>query len=328
MRSIRRSGWAPGRRGLRDRRAPQEGGTRPRRGGAPSGPDLRPCDGSSGPTRTSCPAACCNVSSSRWRSRPSRRCSSWTSRRRRSTRPSRPRCSISWLCFARSSTARSCSSATTSPSSPRCATASASCTPARLSSKGPAQEVFEDPRHPYTVGLLRCIPRRGHRKDHGRLDTIPGFLPAPGTVPSGCIFAERCALANGALRHRGAAALRGERTRVSRCHFHDQAPSTAEGDARKTCGSLRADEAARADHPAQERVEDRSGSRRARAGARRRQSRHPARRDARPGRRVGKRQDDARPRAARAHGPGPGLDDRARGQRARIRPRRPGAASS
>ena len=46
--------------------------------------------------------------------------------------------------------------------------------------EGPAQEVFEQPRHPYTVGLLRCIPRRGLRKDHGRLDTIPGFLPAPG----------------------------------------------------------------------------------------------------------------------------------------------------
>ena len=46
--------------------------------------------------------------------------------------------------------------------------------------QGPAQQVFEEPRHPYTVGLLRCIPRRGHRKDHGRLDTIPGFLPAPG----------------------------------------------------------------------------------------------------------------------------------------------------
>src|SRR5262249_21478934 len=64
-----------------------------------------------------------------------------------------------------------------------------------LVEQGPALEVFEQPRHPYTVGLLRCIPRRGQRKDHGRLDTIPGFLPAPGEVPSGCIFAARCALA-------------------------------------------------------------------------------------------------------------------------------------
>jgi len=44
-----------------------------------------------------------------------------------------------------------------------------------LVEEGPAREVFEQPRHPYTVGLLRCIPQAGQRKDHGRLDTIPGF---------------------------------------------------------------------------------------------------------------------------------------------------------
>ncbi|HEX9063596.1 MAG TPA: ABC transporter ATP-binding protein [Streptosporangiaceae bacterium] len=60
--------------------------------------------------------------------------------------------------------------------------------------EGPAGVVFEQPEHPYTVGLLRCIPRRGQRKDHGRLDAIPGFLPAPGQQVAGCIFAERCAL--------------------------------------------------------------------------------------------------------------------------------------
>src|SRR5487761_1614558 len=64
-----------------------------------------------------------------------------------------------------------------------------------LVEEGPAQAVFDDPRHPYTVGLLRCIPRRGQRKDHDRLDTIPGFLPAPGHSLPGCVFAPRCALA-------------------------------------------------------------------------------------------------------------------------------------
>ena len=54
-----------------------------------------------------------------------------------------------------------------------------------LVEQGPALEVFENPRHPYTVGLLRCVPRRGQRKDHGRLDTIPGFLPGPGEVRDG-----------------------------------------------------------------------------------------------------------------------------------------------
>ena len=64
-----------------------------------------------------------------------------------------------------------------------------------LVEEGPARTVFENPRHPYTVGLLRCIPRLGQRKDADRLDTIPGFLPTPGHAMTGCIFAPRCALA-------------------------------------------------------------------------------------------------------------------------------------
>src|SRR5262249_44718055 len=47
----------------------------------------------------------------------------------------------------------------------------------RLVEEGDVDAVLQDPRHPYTVGLLRCVPRGGVRKDHGRLDTIPGFLP-------------------------------------------------------------------------------------------------------------------------------------------------------
>ena len=69
-----------------------------------------------------------------------------------------------------------------------------------LIEEGPAREVFDQPRHPYTVGLLRCIPRRGQRKDHGRLDTIPGFLPTPGDEPTGCIFAPRCPIAEDQCR--------------------------------------------------------------------------------------------------------------------------------
>jgi peptide/nickel transport system ATP-binding protein len=89
--------------------------------------------------------------------------------------------------------------------------------------QGPAQEVFEQPRHPYTVGLLRCIPRRGQRKDHGRLDTIPGFLPAPGEVPTGCVFAKRCALADDRCRTEAPPMYVISGTRGSRCHYHERA---------------------------------------------------------------------------------------------------------
>ena len=66
----------------------------------------------------------------------------------------------------------------------------------RLVEEGPVDTVLQDPRHPYTVGLLRCIPRGGVRKDKGRLDTIPGFMPSLGSDITGCVFAGRCMLAD------------------------------------------------------------------------------------------------------------------------------------
>ncbi|HLI02402.1 MAG TPA: ABC transporter ATP-binding protein, partial [Acidimicrobiales bacterium] len=65
----------------------------------------------------------------------------------------------------------------------------------RLVEEGQARQVFDDPRHPYTAALLRCVPRRGMRKDVLRLDPIPGFLPQLGEAPPGCPFAPRCPLA-------------------------------------------------------------------------------------------------------------------------------------
>src|SRR5712692_296573 len=91
-----------------------------------------------------------------------------------------------------------------------------------LIEEGPAREVFDQPRHPYTVGLLRCIPRRGQRKDHGRLDTIPGFLPAPGEVPVGCVFAQRCALADERCRTESPPPYEVTATRTARCHYHER----------------------------------------------------------------------------------------------------------
>jgi len=93
-----------------------------------------------------------------------------------------------------------------------------------LLEQGPAREVFENPRHPYTVGLLRCIPRRGQRKDNDRLDTIPGFLPTPGHNMTGCVFAPRCALVQDKCRTAEPPFFRVSDLRTSRCYFHEQAP--------------------------------------------------------------------------------------------------------
>ncbi len=94
-----------------------------------------------------------------------------------------------------------------------------------LVEEGPAAAVFADPRHPYTVGLLRCIPRRGQRKDRDRLDTIPGFQPAPGSVPAGCVFAPRCGLARDVCRSAAPPFFGTGAARAARCYFHEQAPA-------------------------------------------------------------------------------------------------------
>ena len=92
-----------------------------------------------------------------------------------------------------------------------------------LVEEGPARQVFDDPRHPYTVGLLRCIPRRDTLKGREMLDTIPGFLPAPGQVAEGCIFADRCGLAEDRCRTESPPPYDAGPGRRSRCHFHDRA---------------------------------------------------------------------------------------------------------
>jgi peptide/nickel transport system ATP-binding protein len=89
--------------------------------------------------------------------------------------------------------------------------------------EGPAQQVFSDPRHPYTVGLLRCIPRREATKSRARLDTIPGFLPRPGELPPACIFAPRCGLVQDRCRTESPPMYDVGPGRGARCHFHDQA---------------------------------------------------------------------------------------------------------
>ena len=93
----------------------------------------------------------------------------------------------------------------------------------RLVEEGPVETVLRDPRHPYTVGLLRCVPRGGLRKDHGRLDTIPGFLPSLGADLPGCVFADRCALADDRCQVEEPSLESVGVGHESRCWHHDRA---------------------------------------------------------------------------------------------------------
>jgi len=59
--------------------------------------------------------------------------------------------------------------------------------------KGPVREVFHNPRHPYTMGLLACVPRLGESKWESLLHPIRGRVPPPAERPKDeCIFAPRC----------------------------------------------------------------------------------------------------------------------------------------
>jgi oligopeptide/dipeptide ABC transporter ATP-binding protein len=60
----------------------------------------------------------------------------------------------------------------------------------RIVEKGPAREVLERPRHPYTAGLLRASPQLVRHK----LEPIPGTVPSLTALPSGCAFEPRCTL--------------------------------------------------------------------------------------------------------------------------------------
>jgi peptide/nickel transport system ATP-binding protein len=66
----------------------------------------------------------------------------------------------------------------------------------KLVEEGDAVEVFEQPKHPYTIGLLQCLPRHGIRKTERALFTIPGGLPQIGTELPTCVYVDRCALAD------------------------------------------------------------------------------------------------------------------------------------
>ncbi|WP_245624906.1 ABC transporter ATP-binding protein [Jannaschia seosinensis] len=58
---------------------------------------------------------------------------------------------------------------------------------------GPADAIFNDPQHPYTIGLMSSMPRLTGPRE--RLTTVPGTVPTVETMPAGCRFSTRCPFA-------------------------------------------------------------------------------------------------------------------------------------
>jgi oligopeptide/dipeptide ABC transporter ATP-binding protein len=63
----------------------------------------------------------------------------------------------------------------------------------RIVEQAKVRAIFEEPKHPYTVGLLRSIPHSGASdQERKRLEAIEGTVPNLANLPSGCAFSPRC----------------------------------------------------------------------------------------------------------------------------------------
>jgi oligopeptide/dipeptide ABC transporter ATP-binding protein len=61
----------------------------------------------------------------------------------------------------------------------------------KIVESGTTKEIFANPRHPYTIGLLNCIPRLDEEEGH-KLVPIPGLPPNLMNMPPNCAFLPRC----------------------------------------------------------------------------------------------------------------------------------------
>lgn len=104
--------------------------------------------------------------------------------------------------------------------------------------RGSIREIFGNPRHPYTQGLIRCVPKLGADKASSVLYPIRGRVPPPHNRPTGCIYhprcdyaKERCVEERPLLRQLGAEIIRPDEIMAgphwARCHFAEEIDARA-----------------------------------------------------------------------------------------------------
>lgn len=93
--------------------------------------------------------------------------------------------------------------------------------------EGGVEEIFENPLHPYTRGLLNSIPDVNGKK--GKLDAIPGVVPNPLNMPKGCRFAPRCDKAKDICYKEKPEIIRLGEERCVRCFLYDEKVGVSNG---------------------------------------------------------------------------------------------------
>ncbi|MBE6620650.1 MAG: ATP-binding cassette domain-containing protein [Ruminococcaceae bacterium] len=87
---------------------------------------------------------------------------------------------------------------------------------------GDAEAVFEDPRHPYTVALLSCVPSlEGQGKERPRI-LLGGSIPSPIHPPAGCKFHTRCYMACDVCRTKEPPIFEVSPGHIVACHFPEK----------------------------------------------------------------------------------------------------------
>jgi len=62
----------------------------------------------------------------------------------------------------------------------------------RIVESGLSDDIFLNPRHPYTIGLLKCVPQLGETREERKLGPIKGLPPNLIDMPQNCAFLPRC----------------------------------------------------------------------------------------------------------------------------------------
>ncbi len=100
----------------------------------------------------------------------------------------------------------------------------------RIVEEGTVEEVFDNPSHPYTKGLLNSIPRRGLQKTDRELFAIPGSAPPIGAHLPYCTYVDRCPIATEVCRDEAPPIVDMGDGHWTRCHHADRISDVPEPD--------------------------------------------------------------------------------------------------